>query len=130
MDQTNRLLSFFFLFFFIDLSSSLNAFLFPLWFFPLFSYSPIPSGFFPSLLLPPVPSFHPKRKGFFLVNLSSWNKKKITPLIAPPTHPLKNSGVCRDSPLIFFLLFFGATQPLRIFSPFFHGGITFMGFTS
>ena len=85
---------------------------------------------FPLFLYPPVPSFPNKRKGFFLVNLSYGNKKKITPLIAPPTHPLKISGVCRDSPLAFFLLFFGATQPLRIFFPFFHGGITFMGFTS
>ena len=84
----------------------------------------------PLFLYPPIPSFHPKRKAIFLVNLSSWNKKKITPLLAPPTHPLEISGVCRDSPLAFFLLFFGATQPLRIFFPFFRGGITFMGFTS
>ena len=127
MDQMN--LSFPYSFF-IDLSSSLKR-SFPLaGSFPSFLLPLSLLVSFPLFLYPPVPSFHPKRKGFFLVNLSSWDKKKITPLIAPPTHPLKNSGVCRDSPLAFFLLFFGATQPLQIFFPFFRGGITFMGFTS
>ena len=117
------------LFFFMVLSSLLKRSFSLLVLSPLFFF-PYPWRFLSLFSSSPVPSFHPKRKGFFLVNLSSWNKKKITPLLAPPTHPLENSGVCRDSPLAFFLLFFGATQPLRIFFHFFHGGITFMGFTS
>ena len=115
-----------FLFFFIDLSIILNTFLFPCWFFPLFSSSPIPSGFFPSLLLPPVPSFHPKRKGFFLVNLSSWDKKKITPLIAPLHTPSKIRGYVGIPPSHFFSFFSGLPNPFEFFPLFpwwhyFHG---------
>lgn len=37
----------------------LETFLFPFWFFPLFSSSPIPGGFFPPFPLSPRPFFPP-----------------------------------------------------------------------
>ena len=119
-----------FILFFIDLSSCLKRSFSLVGSFPSFLLPLSLLVLFPLFLYPPVPSFHPKRKGFFLVNLSYGNKKKITPLIAPPYTPPRNfGGMSGFPPRIFSPFFRGYPTPSNFF-PFFRGGITFMGFTS
>ena len=111
--------SLFFLFFFIDLSSSLNRSFSLFGSFPSFLFPLSPAVSFPLFFYPPVPSFHPKRKWFFLVNLSSWNKKKITPPYSPPLHtPSKIRGYVGIPPSHFFSFFSGLPNPFEFFAPF------------
>ena len=93
---------------FIDLSSCLKRSFSLVGSFPSFLLPLSLLVSFPLFLYPPVPSFHPKRKAIFLVNLSYGNKKKITPLLAPPYTPPQNFGGMSGF-------------PPRIFSPFFRG---------
>lgn len=124
MDQTNSFLP---IPFFMVLSSSLKR-SFPLaGSFPSFLLPLYLAVSFPLFLYPPAPSSHPKRKGFFLVNLSSLNKKKITPLLAPPYTPPRNfGGMSGFPPRIFYPFFRGYPTPLNFFPLFprwhyFHG---------